>query len=193
MIGTSQRQSRGFTLMEMLVVIVIIVIVATASVAYFGLFGDSEAVKGGATIVKQAFRQARMLAATERVIHWLEFEPGPEGKTMMIRRDENRNRTYEAADPYVEGQVIQLPQNVYFRRRPDWAGFTPDSFLRYPGGYSDVSFDSSTYNADNFPALNNFDLAIQHGPEGSGGPAYGFDVSPATGKISKAYYFANGP
>lgn len=159
---------RGFTLIELLVVIVIIGMIAGIALALMNPFFKGEGVRQGAIQCQAAFQQAKLLAASLRVVHFVVFieKVNPDGSKygiLEIHRDGDPtknlppNKTYDGdsdigtadADPAIEVKPLELPRNVTFEKgtngqpRPTWVGVFPTGYCIFDSNFgNDMSAGS---------------------------------------------------
>lgn len=140
------RRTRGFTLLEMMIVIAIIGVILGVSIALLGLFFKGESVRQGAVIVAQGVAEARGWAAKEHGYFFLVFSKTGEEGTIEVHRDSNKDGIYQGdqdvktpdADLAVEGKWADLPKFVTFETAPNWVSFAPSGYMGFPGGYNEV-------------------------------------------------------
>jgi prepilin-type N-terminal cleavage/methylation domain-containing protein len=142
------NRSRGFTLLEMMIVIAIIGIILGVTVALFGLFFKGESVRQGAAIVAQGVAEAKQWASKEHEYFFLVFSKTGEDNEAWIEvhRDANKDGVYQGdqdfttndADPVVEGIRADLPKFVVFETAPKWLSVAPSGYLAFAPGFSEV-------------------------------------------------------
>ncbi|MBI2900645.1 MAG: prepilin-type N-terminal cleavage/methylation domain-containing protein [Planctomycetes bacterium] len=144
------KRSRGFTLLELLVVIIIIVILASVAIVMASMFLRGQGVRQSAMTIRQTFARARQLAVTQRVIHWVTFYKiaGTNNAGMRLYRDNGDGVLTgwpTPSDPLVENDPIELPRHVDYHLNVSYVGFTPSGTALFPPAYSEVqasSFDA---------------------------------------------------
>ena len=142
------KRSRGFTLLEMMIVIAIIGIILGATVALLGLFFKGESVRQAATIVAQGVAETKQWAAKEHEYYFLVFsKPGETNDGWIeVHRDANKDGIYQGdqdfktpdADPVVEGVRADLPKFVNFETAPNWISIAPSGYIGFAPGFNEV-------------------------------------------------------
>ena len=139
----------GFTLIELIVVISIIVLMTSISMVFVSKFIKSENLKHGGLILRTTFMKVRQLAATQRIMHFLVFEPNT--SSMTIYKDINGNQTWDKNTDEQVDETIGLPEGISFLSGHDgpplfnlpepylYLGFRTDASLMMPTGISDQS------------------------------------------------------
>jgi type II secretory pathway pseudopilin PulG len=84
-------QERGHTLVEMLVVAAIIMIVCATAVPTLRAYSSEAHLLGSARLFKDAFAEARSIAARSNVQTAIRFEPTPSGIAVSTYMDGNHN------------------------------------------------------------------------------------------------------
>lgn len=126
----------AFTLIEMLVVISIIVVVTSLSVSALSVFLRGQNVKAGGRIVQTTFLQARQLAATKRVMTWLDFNPNTHIMTLW---EDDGNGQWDDPEPaaFLVGKPEPLPRTVEFDTSANSGLFNGISDTRQIGFFPD--------------------------------------------------------
>jgi prepilin-type N-terminal cleavage/methylation domain-containing protein len=189
------RRTKGFTLLEMMVVIIIVVILASVSVALLNVFFRGQGVRQGAMIVTNAVAQAKQKAAEKHRYFFLVFSPIGKDGWMEVHEDKNEDGIYQGddkadtvdADPAVEGGKVDLPKFVVFDQSPSWIAFSPSGYCHFNPGFKEIqasSFDK-VMNGSNPTPLGDVILRIQ-----GRGFVMCIDLDKAAGKVRR-FFFIN--
>jgi prepilin-type N-terminal cleavage/methylation domain-containing protein len=188
-----RRSSRGFTLLEMLIVIAIIVIVATISVATLGGFFRGQGARQGAMVVTQVVARAKQEAAKRRRHVFVVFSKQGEEAFLEIHEDKNNDGLYQGdqdprtvdPDPLLSEGRSDLPRLVVFEYSPVWMSFAPSGYLTFSGGFKEVqasSFDT-IMNGPSPKPVGDVILRVQNQPY-----LMCIDLDRASGKTRRAQF-----
>ena len=177
------RKSRGFTLVEMMVVVVIILVLVTGSISILNVFMRGQSIKQAGRIINSQFMQARQRSTSEKVVYFLEFDGVR--NTMKLYKDTNLNRSLDVGTDEMVGDEHPLPKTIAFETSvagsmmalpaPIYVRFYPDGSCILPVG--EKTFDPDT-------ALT-ADLVLMQ--PGQTHKLY-LDISPPSGKLRKMAY-----
>ena len=111
--GASLRRSRGFTLMELMVVVGIIVIMTALAIPSISKFLDGQSLVQSSRIMQSAFNEARRAAITQRAKNYLVFfrqdDPSRPGEYLYGVRRFRERVGYEGEPQFlVAGTQLEL-------------------------------------------------------------------------------------
>jgi hypothetical protein len=106
----------------------------------------SSSLKRSGYVDKNAFSQARHLAASERLVHFIAF--APDDGEMAIYKDSNNNNTFEPAEDKMVGPAIKLEKGVVFvsgdncpplfKLKTPYIKFKDDGSVIFPDNVTDL-------------------------------------------------------
>ncbi|MBI4833890.1 MAG: prepilin-type N-terminal cleavage/methylation domain-containing protein [Planctomycetes bacterium] len=139
----------GFTLIELLMVISIIIMITSMTVIMLPTMLKGQGLKQSGYLIKNAFSQARQLAASERLMHFIYFMP--DKGTMLLYEDTdddkkfNRDTDTQVAPPIkLSKDVIFLSENEcppLFKIKDPYVAFRNDGSIIFPNGVEDLPLD----------------------------------------------------
>lgn len=207
------QKTKGFTLIELMVVLAIILIVTSVSLGYLQGIFKNQPVKMGATVVKMAFGKACQLAVTLRQPVFLFFDVNNSAMIIYNRTIENekvdlyrltldksKDKPMDGEDPIVLPKGVAfaskdndvLPAGSLLNREPGscspgeelyYLTFCSDGSIKLPAGVFDKSIITP-----NPP--NSADIILKQ--QKHAGRMY-LDYASFTGKIIKMIYWEGDP
>lgn len=179
------KRTRGFTIVEMLVVVVIILVMVTSSISILSVFMRGQAIKQAGRLVNAQFMQARQRATSEKVLYFVLLDPLKD--TMTMYKDTNFSKSYEVGVDERVGEEAPLVKTIRFEAAgpgslmmaspgPVYIKFYPDGSCILPTADVGYAPDAGGPTAD----------LILWQP-GQNHKLY-IDISPSTGKIRKQAY-----
>lgn len=180
------RKTRGFSLVEMMVVVMIILVLVTGSISILSVFMRGQGIKQAGRLVGAQFMQARQRSTSEKIVYFLVLDGTRH--TMKLYKDTNLSRNLEIGTDEQVGEEHPLTKSVEFETGvAGMMASAPPVYIRfYPDGSLILPVPEITYAPD--APLPTADLILMQ--PGQTHKVY-LDISPAAGKIRKQAYRIN--
>lgn len=181
------RKTRGFSLVEMMVVVMIILVLVTGSISILSVFMRGQGIKQAGRLVNAQFMQARQRATSEKIVYFLVLDGTRH--TMKTYKDTNLSRNLEIGIDEQVGDEHPLTKSIEFETSVagSMMAAAPPCYIRfYPDGSCIIPVPEITYAPDG--GVPTADLILTQ--PGQTHKLY-LDITPAAGKIRKQAYRIN--